>query len=481
MSLKKRFQTWSQIALVGLGLLGGLKTTKTELGEGAEQDREKISMQIPVPDVKGQIDADMAQEDRERLEQLLDVMAQTPHGRQLIKILEKEKTRLCVVDAFEKDDEDFKTRGQTAGTSVINFSKTNLHSPSGLWTFAHEAAHVQQISNVTKFAQTLDDALTLNVLREALSERTAFLVVREAMENVPGFISQGDYETILNKRQYDFLDKQGLAVKSVEGDMLFDVRMKNVGSVQKRYEESSKGEVIDKTKFRTEPFWDEELKKEISKNILKINPNWDEVVRQMSGGEVKFVSQLPMPSWDFIGDMITRSYQNGNADVGKVDLSCVEQHTGDLLRGDDFKNAILFRMIDLLSHDLGVDWSSGTEMLKDMLPPDINSDDVDFKAFYAQQTNQGYLNKALNVLKNPELARLASQKDETTQEYLNSSDNPFKNMPELRALMLAESRDAAQSKLAETEFLFKTYQHVFFGKGNQRVVRRANPAANIHL
>ena len=177
------------LAKVGLATVGFWSFVKPDnaLVDGATgAARDYISMKKDIPDVKGQINENMPQKDRERLEQLLDIMAKTPHGRELIRSLGKEGTQLDVVDSFDRDS----TLGQTMGKARIDIKRENLYSSHAIWTLAHEATHVQNKANFSFLPQTLDDAHTLNIIDEALAERNAFIVLREVMRVDPDFITQ---------------------------------------------------------------------------------------------------------------------------------------------------------------------------------------------------------------------------------------------------------------------------------------------------
>ena len=477
-NLKNRFKNLIRVGLTSITLLDGIRGDGHTSRETSGFEPNTPGIQMVVSGVENQLDSEMSQEDRDRYVTLLDVMAQTPHGAQLLGVLKQEETQLGVVDKFEDDNDNSETWGESWRTKSIMLKRDHLHSPAGLWTLAHEAEHVKQAANFSKMAQTLDDAHTLTVLREALSERAGFLVVREAMECVPGFISPEDYRTILKKR-YDFLDKQGQAVKEIEANAVFDARMKNDTSVRRNYEDRSSGNMVDSKHFGDNPVWNQVMRK-VSGHVLGVNPDWDRVVRKMSGGEVQSVSKLPAPSWMFIEEMITQSYRSGNREVDKVDLSCVEQHKTDLLQGDAFKESVVVQIASLFN-SLGMGGTVGYEMLKDMFPPDIKekgSADANWDDFYAHQTNQEYLTKAIKILKNPALDKMADQQDAKDLEFWTER---CKDKPGLFSLIYSDDSNLCRSKLAETRFILNTYRHVFFGKENQRTAGRTNPAENIHL
>ncbi len=432
----KRLKMLAQIALTSMGLLGGWKLAKPMMDCVNDAVRDRASMQAYVPDVRSRLDEEMTEEDRVRFEQVLDLMEKTPHGRRLLRSLGREGTQLSVVDSFKNES----TSGMTEGTKKIQIKKECLYSPRVIWTLAHEAAHVQNRCNFLALPQTLDDAHTLNIINESLAEYNAFIVLQEVMKLDPNFMTPEEYNSLLEDKGYDFLEHQKWLTKKIGGKAVFDDRMKNTSkntAWSKGYESQSRG-------VKHEAYVNtlcSDLK------ILKQDPDWDEVVRQMSGGEIKSIPWLPVPSWDLVSDMIVQASRNGTTMVEDIDLSCAKQHKEELLQGDAFKTEIFGQIRDLMEFRLhSEDRDQLSDIFKDMIPESFlqkfkekgwipsRSKAGEFEEFLNQQTNSGYLDKALKAVQNPALSNLISQ-----DEF-------------------------AQMNLEETKLIFKTYKQVFFGQ-----------------
>lgn len=428
MSLKKEMKYWTQIGVAGfgLGLLGHLaKPAVQRVGEAAY---DKMSMYQPAADIKGQLDENMAPEDRERLEQLLDIMNQTPHGRRLLRTLEKQQTKIYV----EQSVGGALTAGMAnSDDNTIKLKKAFLHLDNGpnngLWILAHEATHIQNHVYFSKIPQTLDDAHYLNIIDEALAERGAFLVCKEAVRaNLYG--TQRSFQSDCFLHGYSVFDECD-TIGRTGGKTVFDKRMLNYNDNQETYENQTK---------RMNNYYRTKKQEGIAPDdLLQNNPDWNDVVRQMSGGEVKTISQFPVPSFDLIHEMICQSYKDGNRSVDKVDLSCVEPYKNGLMEDSSFKVDIWRTMRKLVCEELQFNTPAATKMLSGLMPSDAKTFFWEYSRqkgdFLAQQSPQEYLNMALKVLNNPDLIKKANEDD------------------------------ASKAQLAKTEFVLKTYQHVFFG------------------
>ena len=443
------------MAKLGLAIFGPVvmfKASEPLVDRAVDAGRDYISMKQDIPDIRGQIDENIPQKDRERFEQLLDVMAKTPHGRELIRTLGAAGTQLSVVDAFEKDS----ILGEATGTGRIDIKRESLYSSRCIWTLAHEATHVQNKANFWPLPQTLDDAHTLNIIDEALAERNAFVVLREVMRMDPNFMTQDEYRSILEDKGYSFLKDQKSFAKRMEGKKIFEDRMKNTGGRTwvRGYESQSKelnNHASIKQVFSDDP-------------VLVTNPNWDKVVQHMSKGEVRSVPCLPIPTWNLIGDMILDANLKGACAVNSVDLSCAEQHKKELLAGDIFKVEVFQRIKDLLYY-LDADHNEQiATIFKDLVPdcyfqgfikqgwmPSLDGT-VEGQSFLARQTNQGYLNKAIKALKSPAISEIK------------------------------ETDEIQKANIEETEFILNSYKHVFFEKDSKHLaLNQGRASSNIQL
>ena len=447
--MRKKLKSLVRAGMVAAGLVGGWKIGTQTSEHDAHADMPPQAITQLVMDVRRQIDSNIPLEDQARLEQLLEITAQTAEGCQLLRTLENEGTLISVVDSFERES----LLGRTTGTEKIEIKRSCLHQPKGLWTLAHEAGHVQNHVNFSALPQTLDDAYTLNTIEEALAERGAFLVVKQAQRSAPDFMTEEDYYTILKTFGYDFLRDQADAIKSTEGKAVFDTRMQNNNESNAWLYEIQARDVYHSS-YRSRLFSD--------KLSLEKNPDWNKVVQKMSGGAVQTISHLPIPSWDLISDMIIEDNKYGEPSVERADLSCAKQYKHELLQGDSFKLEIFERIESLLARLHADNRPEILEIFKEMMPESYMQNfqqkgwmptlahTEDGEAFMREQTNQGYLNKAIKALQNPRLAEVA-QEDEFSKMDLD-----------------------------ETELIFKTYRHVFFGGKNQQQLRHI-ALQNIHL
>ena len=446
--MKERLKSLVRAGVVAAGIAGGWKIGAQTSESDPQADMPRQAITQLVKDVRKQIDSNMPLEDRVRLEQLLEVMSKTAEGCRLLSTLENEGTLLCVVDSFEKET----ILGQATGTEKIEIKRSCLHQPKGLWTLAHEAGHIQNHVNFSDLPQTLDDAYTLNTIDEALAERGAFLVFKQAQQLAPDFMAEEDYYAALKDLGYGFLQDQGVAMKSAEGKIVFDTRMQNKKNNAWIYESQAKD-------FYTSSYIS---RLSSDKPVLIKNPNWNDVVQKMSGGAVQSISHLPIPSWDLIGDMIIKDNRYGTPSVDRADLSCAKEYKDELLQGDGFKLEIFQRIKCLLGRLHADTRPEILEIFKELMPesymqtfqrkgwvPALSLTE-DGESFMREQTNQGYLNKALNALKNKDL------------------------------LKVAEEDEISKMNIEETTLIFKTYQHVFFGGKNQRHLSPRS-LQNIHL
>ncbi len=458
-SLKKKLvKTLVGVGLGSIGIVGGLKLADPLIDRAVAPARDYLSMKIDIPDVKGQIDENMPQEDRERFEQLLDAMAKTPHGRQLLRTLGKEGTMLSVVDSFKNE----KIKGQATGTEKIEIKRGCLHSVDGIWALSHEAGHVQNNANFSGITRTLDDAHIVNTIDEALAERIAFLVVQETKKMIPNFMTEEEYYKVLEYWGYDFLKDCGLAVKRAGAQAVFSKRMKNTDYGKehtKAYEKQSLDANLNNGKRFL--YTDD--------RVLDRDPDWNKVVKQMSGGEVRSIPGLPEVSWPFIRYMVDFQYLSGGCIEG-VDLSCARRYKRELLQGNGFKLEILDQLSSLLTVNLLLNvenkrpvvdffkevipeqWSQN--LREDRLPPSLLSEQGRQLAgkFLEEKTNLEYLNDTLKVLNNPALSETLKKEGIST------------------------------SGLREAVFILNTYQHVFFKEEGKSIIPN-NPKAlqNVHL
>ena len=399
MHLRKKLRSLVQVGLAGIGLVGVLKYGGTLLDRITTPERDSISMRMPTPDVKAQIAEDTSQEDREAIEELLDLMDKTPHGRQLLRTLGEAQTKLGVVDSFKGGAD-----GQATGTEWIKITREKLHTKKGLWILAHEATHIQNHMNFDALPQTLDDAHTVDMLNEGLAERGAFLVFSEVANITPDWITQEEYDAVVANYGYGFLQgKRGALTRQAQG--VFEDRVKN-GHRSSGWDYEKQSEKLC-NEARTK------ILLGVDAPILKNNPNWNKVVQKMSGGEVHSVSNLPLPTWDLVKSMI----YDGRI-FGCEDLSCIELHREDLLKGNGLKSEV-FKEISFLMYNSNLEDEAVIDCLKDLMPKSYMKkfrekiyvgwleDSEEGRDFLAKQTNQGYLNKALKALNNSAVDKLA--------------------------------------------------------------------------
>jgi len=449
-SLKKKLQNMAKLGLAIFGPVVMFKASEPLVDRAVDAGRDYISMKQDIPDIRGQIDENMPQKDRERFEQLLDVMAKTPRGRELIRTLGTAGTQLSVVEAFEGS----KAAGQATGIKKIEIVRDCLHTAGAVWTMAHEMTHVQNKLNFNVAPQTLDDAHILNTIDESLAERNGFIVSKEVMQADPSFMTPEEYVGVLENQGLWVLEHPEQLSKRTGAQFVFDKRMKNssqntdwVRSYESQSKETRRNALMN-TILSDTP-------------ALSVNPNWDQVVQKMTAGEVKSISELPIPTWRLVGDMIVDANAWGD---GNIDLSCAERHRQELLDGNDFKLEVFSRIKDL-AYWLHADENTQIlDVFKDLMPesyaqsfvkggwiPSLENHE-EGKVFLAEQTNQGYLQKALKVLQNPMIVGI-KEKDE-----------------------------GRRAGIEETELILSAYNRLFFEKGNKNLaLNQGRLSSNLQL
>lgn len=434
--LRSRLKKLMRVTLAGISLMGILKGDAQVSREAEGATGNVARVQMPKTDIRDLLDEKMGQEDRERFEFLLDIMNQTPHGKRLIETLEREDTKLFVVDSFE----DERQRGYCIGSKIIQIKRETLYSNRGLWTLAHEGRHAQNKANFWKLPQTPDDMHVLSSIGEGLAEREGFLITTEAMKVNPSIMTEKEYSTLL-KNAYNFSAEQCLAKPEQMAQKVFDARVK------------AKIHVYENQTRRLHSFARLDVISAPEESILEVNPDWNEIVKKMSGGEVQSISQAPLPSWNFIEQVIRETYYHDGS-LDKLDLSCAQEHKADLLQGNSFKEEV-WRVVDGFLDHLAAERLSPEERapladsLKELMPesrlrifrekgwamgtmPEFYSDQE--RNFFQEQTNQGYLNKAIKALNSPAIVQMVGEHDDT---------------------------------LKLTNFSLKAYQRAFFGNEYQ--------------
>ena len=252
----------------------------------------------------------MTFEEKRKLNEFFEEYGEkSPAAEQVFKSLEELKTPIAF---FEKDAEEGKLFD--AGISDdSSLSLNRLMEDKGLPfddTFFHEAEHVLHLTaahqhgiNSASFA-SLDDVYVYRTIMEALAYRKAALCCAEHR------YGPSDFERVKARADKAFLDRMSASNKSPDE--------------RRSYEKSAVVHINSETNILANHMF------------FQTNPDWNEIVKIMSRGEVTEVPVLPQPTLDFLHFCILKGLEkNPNATkLSDFDLSCALAYQSELRKDE---------------------------------------------------------------------------------------------------------------------------------------------------
>lgn len=489
--MKEKLQSLARVGVIAAGIVGGLEVTDTEESDAhADAPREAITQ--TVVDVRRQIDENVSFDDREKLLNLISMAEEIPSGRQIVQALAENGTRLTIDDAEKM--------GLSAGITEPDLSEIRLNRAifdeplEAIATFVHEGEHVRTIDNDHKnnislesFA-SMDDEHTWEMAREALAVRKQYMAVCELIAIHPELDPNREIAQMLESKFDGDISKmaQTMFDRRMSGEMLNNV-------ILSLYEHSVVFGGIKERENVTNPV------------KLAQNPDWNHLIDMASGGEVKNLNVMPIPSMDMVRWMVQQGVfrqvrlsmhsSNGenpdnsslqSADIGQMDLTSIMQHKDRILEQGDFCptvcNLVAERAFWILKNlQDPTKMAPWLEELKTIMPQaQIDSlmreqddrlvlphdfYDENLQAFLAEQNNFDYLKKAQNVLASPKLR----------EGYENNL------LPPIQHDTYKIDRDPTELIHQDKEIL-SVFNKIFFAKENKVMAhQRGRALQNIHL
>ena len=391
-------------------------------------------------------------EEQIELRQIVDMMAETKTGRELLDFMKANGT---TIDFGAPAHENSKACFQKS-TNAIHVRKGALQGSllPFLWVLSHEAEHARHITIEEQKGyaahSSLNDAHIATTIHEALSERSACSVTLEYLAKHPEMRSLLPNNFSLEGKR---LGDPAVRWEAQKG-MIYELDLEHRNG--KPLSEVTDGVFNRRMSLKGTPHWDThwlQYEGVAAPNSNSAPPktmqDWNKIVSEISQGRVSEIKDLPVVSSSFIRRCISSDIQKDPnvSSLNNLNLSCAQRNRQRIkLDENDTKDMVISTLFEIQAQqDIPKELS---DKINKFLGVELSDDLKSSMDLMDCSQDREYIEKTAQAKKNLE--------QYSAGECLNKT-LALLNTPESQAFLKRQEKDSEISKKVKTAEFMKEF------------------------